>query len=87
MLKNDPDRAVYGLGHVNKANERVAIDTLLLSDALFRANDVARRRQFVALVESVKANGGIARIFSSLHVSGERTQSHIGRAIDHSAES
>jgi len=28
---------------------------------------------YVGLVESVRDNGGVVRIFSSLHVSGERT--------------
>lgn len=36
MLKNDPDRAVYGVKHVEYANERMAIQTLLVTDELFR---------------------------------------------------
>lgn len=37
-----------------------------------RARDVATRKKFVALVDSVKYNNGDVKIFSSLHVSGER---------------
>jgi protein pelota len=36
MLSKDPDRAFYGFPHVSKAHEAEAIDTLLLSDSLFR---------------------------------------------------
>ncbi len=48
------------------------METLLISDALFRSRDLAERKKFVALVDSVKENMGTVRIFSSLHVSGER---------------
>lgn len=37
-----------------------------------RCQDVALRKEYVALVESVKVSGGDIKIFSSLHVSGER---------------
>ena len=30
------------------------------------------RKRYVKLVDGVKENGGVVRIFSSLHVSGER---------------
>uniref|UniRef100_A0A2N9ENW5 eRF1 domain-containing protein n=1 Tax=Fagus sylvatica TaxID=28930 RepID=A0A2N9ENW5_FAGSY len=36
MLSNDPDRACYGPKHVEVAHERLAIQTLLLTDDLFR---------------------------------------------------
>ena len=36
MLQNEPNRAFYGLKHVEKANESQAIETLLISDNLFR---------------------------------------------------
>lgn len=72
MLKTDPDRAFYGWQHVSLANERLAIGTLLLVDDLFRAADIATRRKYVALVDSVKTNGTAVHIFSSLHPSGEQ---------------
>ena len=37
-----------------------------------RSSDVPTRKRYVALVESVRENGGEVKIFSSLHVSGER---------------
>lgn len=93
VLQSEPSRAFYGLKHVLAANEAQAIDTLLISDNLFRylpsrrnlasvnsleyfrlrSLSVEERKRYVSLVESVRDNGGTVRIFSSLHVSGERT--------------
>lgn len=72
LLQTEPNRAFYGLKHVQKANEAQAIDTLLVSDNLFRSQNVNERKMYVGLVESVRDNGGVVRIFSSLHVSGEQ---------------
>jgi protein pelota len=72
MLHTDQDRAYYGLKHVTQANANMAIETLLITDELFRHQDIATRRKYVDLVESVRDNGGIVRLFSSLHVSGEK---------------
>jgi len=43
-----------------------------MSDSIFRGRDFLARRQFVDLVESVKAKGGRFLCFSSLHVTGEK---------------
>lgn len=72
MLSNEPDRAFYGIDHVEKANELLAVDTLLVTDELFRSHDLSTRKRYVRLVESVRDNNGEVRIFSSLHVSGEQ---------------
>lgn len=72
MMNADPDRAFYGYSHVAKANEHGAIGTLLVTDELFRSADIATRRKYVDLVESVRSMGGTVRVFSSMHVSGER---------------
>ena len=72
MLKNEPDRAFYGPKHVSLAVSSDAVETLLVSDKLFRANNVAERRKYVELVDKVKDTGGDVKIFSSLHVSGEQ---------------
>lgn len=80
MLQHEPDRACYGLKHVEKANEAMAIDTLLISDELFRHQEVAARSRYVRLVDSVKENAGTVRIFSSLHVSGEQLSQLTGVA-------
>lgn len=70
-LNNDPDKAVYGPIHVQFAADMAAIDTLLVTDTLFRATDTAQRTQYVALVEQVKASGAQVVVFSAKHVSGE----------------
>ncbi|KAH7664175.1 Translation release factor pelota protein [Dioscorea alata] len=80
MLSDDPDRACYGPKHVEVAHERMAIQTLLITDSLFKNADIQTRQKYVKLVESVKDSGGIAHIFSSMHVSGEQLASMTGIA-------
>ncbi|KAL8538966.1 hypothetical protein ACS0TY_000825 [Phlomoides rotata] len=72
MLSNDPERACYGPKHVEVAHERMAIQTLLITDELFRSADIPARKKYVNLVDSVKATGGTVHVFSSMHVSGEQ---------------
>eukprot|EP01133_Synstelium_polycarpum_P007648 gene7648-8950_t len=72
MLKKDPNRAFYGFDHVRKANERLAIETLLVTDDFFRGKDIVTRRKYVDLVESVRNNNGEVKIFSGQHVAGEQ---------------
>nr|CAG4640906.1 EOG090X07BV [Eulimnadia texana] len=72
VLQTEPSRAFYGLKHVEAANQAQAIEILLISDNLFRSSSIEERRQYVALVETVREYGGTAHIFSSLHVSGEQ---------------
>ncbi|RZF42583.1 hypothetical protein LSTR_LSTR001378 [Laodelphax striatellus] len=71
-LQTEPAKAFYGLKHVQEANRAQAIETLLISDVLFRCNDVNERKLYVALVDSVRESGGDVKIFSSMHVSGEQ---------------
>ncbi len=80
MLKSCPDRAYYGVEHVERATEAGAVDNLLVSDALFRAQDVATRRRYVALVENVRSAGGKSFVFSSMHISGEQLGQYGGVA-------
>ena len=70
MIDTNPDKAYYGYNHVHKANEEAAIDSLMVTDDLFRSSDIATRKKYVKLIESVRENGGKTFIFSSLHVSG-----------------
>ncbi|KZC13304.1 PREDICTED: protein pelota [Dufourea novaeangliae] len=74
ILQTDPSRAFYGKKHVTKAAEGQAVETLLISDKLFRCQDVALRKEYVELVESVRDSSGDVKIFSSLHVSGEQLE-------------
>uniref|UniRef100_A0A1I7TT25 Protein pelota homolog n=1 Tax=Caenorhabditis tropicalis TaxID=1561998 RepID=A0A1I7TT25_9PELO len=72
LLSTEPDRAFYGYSHVNHANQELAIETLLVADSLFRAQNIETRRKYVKLVESVREQNGKVHIFSSMHVSGEQ---------------
>lgn len=72
MMSNDPARACYGPKHVEVAHEQLAIQTLLITDELFRNADILTRQKYVELTESVKNAGGLVHIFSSMHVSGEQ---------------
>lgn len=80
MLTRDSARAFYGPGHVYAAHEQCAIDTLLITDSLFRSNDLASRAKWVKLVEEVREANGTVHIFSSMHVSGEQLQQMSGIA-------
>ncbi|KYN43391.1 Protein pelota [Trachymyrmex septentrionalis] len=79
-LQMDPARAFYGKKHVEKASAAQAVETLLISDKLFRCQDIAQRKEYVEIVENVKDSGGDVKIFSSLHVSGEQLDQLTGIA-------
>ncbi|XP_052185674.1 protein PELOTA 1 isoform X2 [Diospyros lotus] len=70
--QEDPARVCYGPKHVEVAHERMAIQTLLITDELFRCSDIATRQKYVNLVNGVKDSGGTVLVFSSMHVSGEQ---------------
>lgn len=77
MLRKDDGRAWYGPREVERAAEKGAIGkgggVLLISDALFRAQDVAVRRRWVSLVDKIRdVEGGEVRVLSSEHESGKR---------------
>jgi protein pelota len=76
MLKLDDGRAWYGTSAVEKAVNDGAVGpgggVLLVNNSLFRSEDLALRKKYVALVEKVRSDGGEARILSSDHESGQR---------------
>ncbi len=79
LLRKDDGRAWYGPQEVERAAERGAIGkgggVLLISDALFRAQDVGVRRRWVGLVDRVRGvEGGEVRVLSSEHESGKRLE-------------
>lgn len=80
MLQLEPAKAFYGKKHVERANEALAIEILMISDKLFRCQDIQKRKEYVTLVDSVRENGGEVRIFSSMHVSGEQLDQLTGIA-------
>lgn len=79
MLRKDDGRAWYGPKEVEMAVEKGAVGrgggVLLISNGLFRAQDVAIRRRWVTLVDKVRDDeGGEVRVLSSEHESGKRLE-------------
>ena len=84
MLRNDDMRAWYGKKEVVKAVEKGAVGRgggiLLIENALFRSQEIGVRKQWVALVDKVKEEGGEVKVLSSEHESGKRLESLSGIA-------
>ena len=76
----DSGRAWYGYDHVRRALNSGAIETLLLSDELFRSPDVQIRNKYIQLAEDVEQVGGKVFIISTMHVTGEQLRDLTGVA-------
>lgn len=79
LLRKDDGRAWYGPREVETAVEKGAVGrgggVLLISNALFRSQDVGTRRRWVRLVDQVReVEGGEVRVLSSDHESGRRLE-------------
>ena len=79
LLRQDDGRAWYGPREVERAVEKGAVGrgggVLMISNALFRAQDVRERKRWVGLVDRVReVEGGEVRVLSSLHESGKRLE-------------
>jgi protein pelota len=79
LLRKDDGRAWYGPKEVEQAVDKGAVGrgggVLLLSNALFRAQNVEERKRWVTLVDRVRdVEGGEVRVLSSLHESGKRLE-------------
>ena len=72
MITADENRAWYGVKVVEKAVEKCAVQTLLVSNTLFRSQKIAERRRYVSMVDTVKEHGGEVLVLSSVHESGIR---------------
>lgn len=79
-LNEDDDKAWYGPSEVAKAVEIGAVKYLLLTDTLFRSDDISVRKHYIKLSDEVKSQGGEVLIFSSLHESGEQLDQLTGVA-------
>lgn len=76
-LREETNKATYGPREVESAVDQGAVGrgggVLIMSNRLFRAQDVAERKQWVSLVDRVRdVEGGEVRILSSAHESGKR---------------
>lgn len=72
MMLFHPDKACYGPKSVDLASELMAIETLLITDDMFRNVDSGLRKKYIGLVDSVKRSGGKVLVLSSMHISGEQ---------------
>jgi protein pelota len=79
-LAVDPDKVCYGKRSVDFAMQNNAIETLLVSDKLFRAKNLSTRKLYVQMVESAERQGITTMIFSSMNPSGERLDNLSGVA-------
>ena len=80
MMAVDPDRVCYGFDSTGSANVQLSIDGLLITDTLYRSQNFDRRKTYIALLESVQANGGKVFKFSAMHISGQNLDLYTGIA-------
>jgi protein pelota len=71
LLSMEPNKAIYGLPDVELANHYEAIGCMMLSDMLFRSNNLALRKKYSQLLYQVKKYADV-RVFSSMHLSGQQ---------------
>ncbi|KAL3468421.1 eRF1 domain 1-domain-containing protein [Aspergillus heterothallicus] len=77
QLRKETNKATYGPREVEYAVDQGAVGrgggVLIISNRLFRAQDVAERKRWVTLVDRVRdVEGGEVRVLSSEHESGRR---------------
>ncbi|KAK2768417.1 Translation factor pelota [Arachnomyces sp. PD_36] len=76
-LRKDTNKATYGPREVESAVDQGAVGrgggVLIISNRLFRAQNIRERKRWVSLVDRVKdVEGGEVRVLSSDHESGRR---------------
>ncbi|KAJ5959836.1 eRF1 domain 3 [Penicillium vulpinum] len=79
QLRKETNKATYGPREVEFAVEQGAVGrgggVLIVSNRLFRSQDIAERKRWVGLVDRVRdVEGGEVRILSSDHESGKRLE-------------
>lgn len=80
LLSMEPNKAVYGLRDVETANHYEAIGYLMVSDMLFRSNDLSLRKKYTHLMDSARKYGADVRVFSSMHICGQQLNQLTGVA-------
>ncbi|QIW98471.1 hypothetical protein AMS68_003989 [Peltaster fructicola] len=85
LMRADDMRAWYGPKESQRAIEMGAVGkgggVLLISNGLFRSQDIRTRQHYVRLVDEVKDQGGEVRVLSSMHESGQRLENLSGIAV------
>jgi protein pelota len=74
LLNTNPYQVYYGLRDVSTIirDHPGAISTLMVSDLLFKEVNPVKRKEYIALSDSVKQNGGQVLIFSSMNPFSEQ---------------
>nr|POE92369.1 protein dom34 [Quercus suber] len=85
LVRKDDPKAWYGPKECMLAVSKGAVGkgggVLLVSNALFRSQEIAVRKKWVGVVDEVKASGGEVRVLSSMHESGKRLEGLGGVAV------
>ena len=80
MLAVCEDKVTYGPKSVEKALENNAVETLLLSDKLFRAKNVEQRKFYVKLYEMAQRDGLNVVLFGATNAAAQRLNGLTGIA-------
>jgi protein pelota len=78
ILYKDMDRIVFGIKAVEKANEKEAIETLIVSDDYLRKISPSKRKELTNIFNKIKSYGGEVVKMSSMHYTGEKINSFGG---------
>ncbi len=78
ILYKDMDRIVFGVKAVEKANEKEAIENLIVSDDYLRKIAPSKRKDLTSILNKVKSYGGDVVKMSSMHYTGEKINSFGG---------
>ncbi|KAK4554197.1 Translation factor pelota [Recurvomyces mirabilis] len=85
LMRKEDARAWYGPRECEHAVAQGAVGkgggVLLISNGLFRSQQIETRKRWVKLVDDVKEGGGEVRVLSSMHESGRRLESLGGVAV------
>ena len=80
MLAVCEDKVTYGPKSVAKALENNAVETLLLSDKLFRAKNVEQRKFYVKMYEQASRDKLEVVLFGATNAEGQRLNGLTGVA-------
>lgn len=81
VLNLDDQRAWYGPKEVARAVDEGAVKCLLLTDSLFRSDDIAVRKHYIALADLARAQGAEVLVLSTLHDLGVQLEQLTGAAV------
>lgn len=78
ILYKDMDRIVFGIKAVEKANEKDAIEILIVSDDYLRKIAPSKRKELSTIFNKIRSSGGDVVKMSSMHYTGEKINSFGG---------